>query len=188
MGTGDGRFAYRSARQNPEKFYIGIDANSGPLAKVSEKGYRRLAKGGAPNLIFLQAAVEGLPDELSGVAGEVHIQFPWGSLLKAVATGDELILNSLRRLCRIDARLEVLIGLDAKRDRFQLQRLGLPELSADYLRRELVPAYEANGFEIDDYGILSSSEWPEIESSWATKLRLSPTRVLVYLHGVSDKP
>ena len=138
-------------------------------------------------MIFLQAAVEDLPDELREVAGEVHIQFPWGSLLKAVATGDKLILKSLRRLCRIEARLEVLIGLDAKRDRGQLRRLGLPELSAGYLQRELVPNYEANGFAIDDYGILSSSEWPEIESSWAAKLRRSPTRVLVYLRGVSDK-
>jgi 16S rRNA (adenine(1408)-N(1))-methyltransferase len=157
------------------------------LAKISEKIYRRPDKGGAPNVLFLQAAIEELPDELSGVAGEVHIQFPWGSLLKAVATGDELILNSLRRLCRTDARLEVLIGVDAMRDRLQLQRLGLPELSANYLRCELVPAYEANGFEIDDYGILSSSEWPEIESSWARKLRRSTTRVLVYLHAVSGK-
>lgn len=138
-------------------------------------------------MVFLQAAVEELPDELAGVANEVHIQFPWGSLLKAVATGDELVLKSLRRLCGTDARLEVLIGLDPKRDRSPLQRLELPQLSANYLEHELVPAYEVNGFEIYDYGILPSSEWPEIESSWATKLRRSTTRLLIYLHGVSDK-
>ena len=157
------------------------------MARISEKIYRRADKGGAPNVVFLQAAAEALPDELTAIADEVHVQFPWGSLLKAVATGDELILNGLRRLCPAGARLEVLIGLDAKRDRSQLKRLGLPEMSAKYLEHQLVPAYEASGFEIDDYGILSASEWPEIESSWAAKLRRSTTRVLIYLHGVSDK-
>ena len=157
------------------------------MAKISEKIYRRPDKGGAPNVLFLQAAIEDLPEELGGIAGEVHIQFPWGSLLKAVATGDELSLKSLRRLCRIGARLDVLIGLDAKRDRSQLQRFGLPDLSTEYLEHELVPAYAANGFKINDYVMLSPPEWPQIESSWAAKLRSSTTRVLVYLRGVSDK-
>jgi hypothetical protein len=114
--------------------------------------------------------------------------FRGASLLKAVATGDELILKSLRRLCRGKARLEVLIGVDPTRDVAELERLGLPELSTEHLERELVPAYEANGFAIADYGMLSSWEWPEIESSWARKLRHSATRDLIYLHAVPDKP
>jgi 16S rRNA (adenine(1408)-N(1))-methyltransferase len=155
------------------------------LAKVSEKIYRRVEKGGAPNALFLQAVVENLPEELNGVAGEIHIQFPWGSLLKGVATGDELVLKRLHALCRSRARLEVVIGCDAKRDHSELERLGLPELSASYLERELVPRYEANGFKIEHYSILSSAEWPEIESSWAAKLRHSRTRKMIYLRAVA---
>jgi 16S rRNA (adenine(1408)-N(1))-methyltransferase len=157
------------------------------LAKISEKIYRRTDKDGAPNALFLQAAVEELPDELRKVADEVHIQFPWGSLLKAMATGDELILKSLRCLGRRETRLEVLICLDPTRDGSELDRLGLPELSREYLEQELVPAYETNGFVIEDCGMLPSSEWPEIESSWANKLRRSAERVLIYLHAVSDE-
>jgi 16S rRNA (adenine(1408)-N(1))-methyltransferase len=71
MGTGDGFFVYHSARRNPRKFYIGIDANPRPLEKVSEKVHRRAAKGGLPNVLFVQAAVEDLPLELDGVADEV---------------------------------------------------------------------------------------------------------------------
>ena len=164
-------------------FYIGIDANIRPLAKISEKIYRRPHQGGAPNVLFLQAAVEELPDELTGIADEVHIQFPWGSLLRGVATGDERVLKNLRRLCRRGARLEVLIGLDPRRDVTELERLGLPELSVSYLKHDLVPAYEANGFEVSDYGMLVSSEWPKIESSWATRLRRSPARVLIHLRA-----
>jgi 16S rRNA (adenine(1408)-N(1))-methyltransferase len=138
-----------------------------------------------PNALFLQAAVEELPGELSATADEVRVQFPWGSLLKAVATGDGLILKSLRRLCRRGARLEILIGVDVTRDAAELERLGLPDLSAKYLEQELVPTYETNGFMIEDYGMLPSPEWPEIESSWARKLRHSTTRVLIYLHARS---
>ena len=177
---------YRSARRAPEKFFVGIDANVRPLTRISERIYRRAGKGGAPNVLFLQAAIEELPDELSGIASEVHIQFPWGSLLKGVASGDELILKNLRRLCRSKARLEVTIGLDVNRDRAELKRLGLPELSARYLEHELVPAYESNGFAIEDYRILAAAQWPQMESSWAMKLHRSPTRALIYLRGVAD--
>ena len=59
IGTGDGFFVYNSARQNPKKFYIGIDANSRPLEKISEKIHRRASKGGLPNVLFIQSAVEG---------------------------------------------------------------------------------------------------------------------------------
>ncbi len=82
IGTGDGRFVSVCARQNLNKFYIGIDANPRPLEKISEKIHRKPTKGGLSNVLFIQAAVEDLPSELDGVADEVHIHFPWGSLLR----------------------------------------------------------------------------------------------------------
>ncbi len=89
LGTGDGRFVYQSARRNPHKFYIGIDAEARALEKISEKIHRKPQKGGLRNVMFVQAAVEDLPSELDGVADELHIHFPWGSLLGAVASGDQ---------------------------------------------------------------------------------------------------
>ncbi|MGH9881869.1 MAG: methyltransferase domain-containing protein, partial [Pyrinomonadaceae bacterium] len=92
IGTGDGLFVYQCARQNPRKFFIGIDANPRPLEKISERIHRKPAKGGLPNVLFLQAAVEELPSELYGVADEVHIHFPWGSLLRALMLGEYEVL------------------------------------------------------------------------------------------------
>ncbi len=126
IGTGDGLFVYQSARENPQKFYIGIDANTRPLEKVSEKVHRKPAKGGLPNVLFLQAAVEDLPEELNGVADEVHIHFPWGSLLQAVVGGDREVIQNVRRICSSGALLEVVIGLEPERDRTEIARLGLP--------------------------------------------------------------
>ena len=66
LGTGDGLFVYQSARENPRKFYIGIDPSPRPLEKISEKIHRKAEKGGLPNALFLQASLEDLPRELDG--------------------------------------------------------------------------------------------------------------------------
>jgi 16S rRNA (adenine(1408)-N(1))-methyltransferase len=183
IGTGDGRFVYQSARQNPKKFYIGIDPNVRPLEKISEKIYRKPAKGGAPNVLFIQAAVEELPAELNGVADELHVHFPWGSLLRAVATGDVDVLQNLRRICAPDALLEVVLGLDPARDESEIERLGLTTLSLEYVDHTLVPQYAAAGFEITERAIIDAAEWPELNTSWAKRLHQNKARAITYLIG-----
>jgi 16S rRNA (adenine(1408)-N(1))-methyltransferase len=182
IGTGDGLFVYQCARRNPKKFYIGIDANPRPLEKISEKIHRKPSKGGLPNVIFIQSAVEDLPSDLDGVADEVHVHFPWGSLLRAVATGDQSVLLNLRRICSSEALLEVVIGLDPERDRSEIERLGLPEsISIAYIDSTLIPHYRASGFEILERGLLSPSEWTRVQTSWAKRLKGNAGRSLIYI-------
>jgi len=181
IGTGDGRFVYNSARQNPNKFFIGIDANTKPLEKISIKATRKPAKGGLPNVLFLNAAIESLPEELNAAADEIHIHFPWGSLLRAVVLGDESVLNSLRRICAPECLIEIIIGIDEERDKSEVERLELPRLSFKYLENILLPRYKAAGFEILGKGILNSSEWSKLETSWARKLQSNDKRKCVYL-------
>ena len=181
IGTGDGRFVYQSARQNPDKLYIGIDPNARPLEKISEKIHRKPAKGGAPNVLFIQATVEDLPSELNGVADEVHVHFPWGSLLRAVASGDLRVLENLRRICAPDALLEIVIGLDPARDQTEIERLGLTGLSIEFIDQQLTPKYRAAGFETIERGILAASEWPEFNTSWAKRLQGNESRAITYL-------
>ena len=183
IGTGDGLFVSECARENPKKFYIGIDANARPLEKISEKIHRKPAKGGLPNALFLQAAVEDLPTELDGVADEVHVHFPWGSLLGAVATGNEAVLRSLRRICSTDALLEIVIGFDPVRDVSELKRLQIPSLSLDYIDSFLAPRYETAGFAIIERGVLLQSEWANLHTSWARRLRGRAGRSLAYIIG-----
>lgn len=171
IGTGDGRFVYRAARDNPRKFYIGIDASRAALEKISVKATRKTTKGGAPNALFVQAAVEDLPEEFDAVADEVHIHFPWGSLLKAVATGDADVLCALRRICASDALLEIIIGIDPVRDRTEIDRLGLPVLDGDYIRETLIPKFVSAGFNLIESGTMNSAEWSKLETSWARKLQ-----------------
>ena len=181
IGTGDGRFVYRSAQANPRKFYIGIDANAKPLEKISMKATRKPAKGGLANVLFMQAAIENLPEELNETADELHIHFPWGSLLAAVALGDDAALASLRRIAAPECVLEIIIGVDEERDRTEIERLGLPRVSEEYLRKDLIPKYARAGFEVLRSGALNPAEWSRLETSWARKLRNDGDRKVVYL-------
>ena len=181
IGTGDGRYVYQSARRHPNKFYIGIDPNTRPLEKISEKIHRKPAKGGAPNVLFIQSAIEDLPDELNGVADEVHVHFPWGSLLRAVAMGDVGLLQNLRRICAAEALLEVVIGIDPVRDKSELERLGVQPLTLEVVDTVLGRHYAAAGFEIIERGIIAAAEWPKFETSWAKRLQGNEQRPITYL-------
>jgi 16S rRNA (adenine(1408)-N(1))-methyltransferase len=181
IGTGDGRFVSAAARANPNKFFIGVDANVKPLEKPSMKATRKVKKGGLPNAMFVQAAIEFLPEEFAGVADEIHIHFPWGSLLKAVATGDAEILRSLRNVAAKDCLLEITIGVDAERDATELFRLGLPELTDTYFKNSLASRYNSAGFETVEIRQLSRDEWTKIETSWARKLSSGASRAVTML-------
>ena len=183
IGTGDGSFVYQSARENPDRFYIGVDAQASALEKVSHKIYRKPAKGGLPNALFLHSSVESLPAELDGVANAVHIHFPWGSLLRGVALGETAVLQILRRLCAPAACLKIVIALDPERDKSEISRLGLELLSVEFFQTTLIPRYLAAGFEITGYGVLSSSEWQQIQTSWARRLDGNKQRTLIYLNA-----
>jgi len=186
IGTGDGRFVYESARLNPTKFYIGIDPNTRPLQKISEKIHRKPAKGGAPNVLFIQASVDDLPAELDGVADEIHVHFPWGSLLHAVATGDVEVLRNLRRICAGGASLEVVIGLDSERDQAEIERLGLSPLTLEFIDNVLGPNYAAAGFKIVERGTIAAAEWPRINTSWARRLQGNERRSIIYVIATTD--
>ena len=181
IGTGDGRFVYQSARSNPDRFYIGIDVERRALEKVSEKIHRRPERGGLRNVLFVEAPVEDLPREVDGSADEIHIHFPWGSLLRSVAVGDERVLAGLRRIAAPGAWLEVLIGLDDARDLGELRRLGIPPLTEPYVASELIPRYARAGFEAFESGIIPSAGWPHLETTWAKRLRSGRGRRMLFL-------
>lgn len=132
-------------------------------------------------MLFLQAAVEDLPPELDGIADEVHVHFPWGSLLRAVAVGDYEVLRSIRRLCSSEALLEVVIGLDSERDRSEIERLGLGCVSLEQIDSVLSSKYRSAGFEILERGTANPSAWPELQTSWARRLKGNMSRSLVYI-------
>jgi 16S rRNA (adenine(1408)-N(1))-methyltransferase len=170
-----------AAKADPNKFYIGIDANVKPLEKPSMKATRKPAKGGLPNALFIQAAVEDLPEDLNGIADEIYIHFPWGSLLRAAATGETDFLASLRRLSAPECLLTIVLGIDPEREKGELTRLGVSELTPEYFRTVLAARYAAAGFRPVELRTLDHRESVRIETSWAKKLSPNLKRPLLHL-------
>lgn len=187
LGTGDGRFVSEAAKMNPNKFFIGIDANVKPLEKPSSRTTRKPAKGGLPNAMFVQAAAEDLPEEFDGVANEIHIHFPWGSLLKATANGESEFLASLRRIAADECKVEIIFGIDPARDSSELERLGLPPITPIFVHSYLIPKYVSAGFELLEARTLSRNEWAEIRTSWAKRLRSGDSRTAFLLEFALDR-
>ena len=181
IGTGDGRYVLKSAPLHPDKFFIGIDANAKPLAKASIRLERKPSKGGAPNAMFVQSAVEDLPEEFTGIATEIHIQFPWGSLLKAVLTAESVFVAELSRLASDAATLEIVVGLDPVRDATEIDRLGIAAPTPEMLRHFLLPRYDTAGFGLLEFGILAQAEWSALETTWARTLQASSSRKVMMI-------
>jgi 16S rRNA (adenine(1408)-N(1))-methyltransferase len=145
------------------------------------KATRKPSKGGLPNAMFVQAAVEDLPEELKGIANKIHINFPWGSLLRAVATGDQDILRSLRCITAPDGLLEIIIGLDPERDKAQIERLEISDLTPSVVHSYVVSKYNAVGFDLLEHRVLHPTEWSKLDTSWARRLQGNQDREVIDL-------
>jgi 16S rRNA (adenine(1408)-N(1))-methyltransferase len=177
LGTGDGRLPLAWAREQPQRLFIGLDANAKGLRLVSGRASRERTA----NLLYVRAAVESLPRELDGIADRVTVVLPWGSLLAAVALPTLESLRRVRAACQPGAELTVVLGTDPARDRAELQRLGLPSLEADALATRVEAGYRDAGFRIERVRPLPAAELQHFRSSWARRLAFGGARAFVQL-------
>jgi len=138
-----------------------------------------------PNLVYVRAAVEELPAELTGVADRVSVVLPWGSLLAAVTRPEPNVLHGLRALCQPGARLAVLLGIDAARDRAELVRLGLASLGDVPLAATLAEPYARAGFRLEGVRSVSRDSLAAWPSTWARRLSQASGRVLQLVTAVA---
>ncbi|MCI0415077.1 hypothetical protein L0222_20080 [bacterium] len=170
-------FVYHSALRDHSTFFIGLEPNTRTLQKISEKIHRKLKNGGIRNALYLRSSIENLPEELSGIAKEVFVFFPWGSLLAAVL-GKEKTLTQIHRICAPDARLEVVFSLEFTKDRSEMERLGIVSFSIETLESILLEAYHATGFEAQIHPLANLSEVP---TTWARRLAQNKERSFLKL-------
>lgn len=163
VGTGDGRAVLASARRDPDRLVIGLDAAAGPLAEASRRAARPGPRGGLPNALFVVAGIEAPPDELVGRADLVSAVFPWGSLLAGVLGVESRAMTGLVSLVAPGGSLEALVSIEP-RDR--LAGLGPGALAAARLQR----AWAGRGFVLVDARPAESAEIAAAGSSWAKRL------------------
>ena len=114
LGTGDGRAALALAAAEPTTLVIGVDADAASMAETSRRAARPAHRGGRPNLLFVVAAAEAPPMELLGLADEVRILFPWGSLLRGLLGRDERVARGIAALARPGARVRATVSITSR--------------------------------------------------------------------------
>lgn len=166
IGTGDGRFVRHIAQTCPNCFVIGIDACRENLYEFSRR---------APaNALFVIANALTLPPELHGLAAQVTINFPWGSLLEGLVANDPPLLSGLAMIAQPNARLEVRLNGGA------LAQAGWSlEEGADRVQEVLT----VNGFDMQPLIRLIGHDLRAFPTMWAKRLAFGRDPRAVYLHG-----
>lgn len=185
VGTGDGKHVLAEARRRPDTLVLGLDANPDAMRAASARAAAKAARGGVPNAVFVWAAAEQLPREISGV-DEVHVLMPWGSLLRAVVQPDVPVLAAVTRACVPGADFLVTLNLHAWRP--PVPDVGaVPEPTPQWAQAELAPALSAAGWLLESADYLAEQQSAELATSWTKRLGSSRDRLdVLALRGRID--
>jgi 16S rRNA (adenine(1408)-N(1))-methyltransferase len=165
MGTGDGRAVLVRAANEPRALVIGIDANAAAMAEASRRAVRPVRQGGLPNAVFAVAAAEAPPSELTGLADDVSVTLPWGSLLDGVLGRMPMVAAGLAGLLTPAGRIEALVSTAARDGR------DLPRFD-DRLAAVIGEAWSPFGMDVHELRPATRAELVAMPSTWARRLRL----------------
>ena len=183
LGTGDGKFVLRAARAEPDVLHIGVDALEEPMAESIRRASSKPARGGVPNARFMVADAMLPPASLRGRAGLVTVNYPWGSLLRAVAEPEPAGLAAIVGLLRPGGRLVAVLNASAAEDGAYAERLELPPLDGDHLREVVIPGWSDAGLVDLECHALAAGEDPPYRTSWGQRLVRGSGRETVVVSG-----
>ncbi len=189
LGTGDGRFAYNYAAENPGTFVIGMDPVREAMRELSMRARRKPERGGLPNLLYIVASIEQPPPELAGRCNQIFINLPWGSLMRGIIETDEMVLGNLSHLAADGAHLRIVLNTRVFDDPVPLDVQGLPEMTVNYAETMLVPAFSRHGFTLTEARFLAPEELIDLATSWAKRLshRSPPPSFLIEAKRIRDQ-
>lgn len=189
VGTGDARTAYRQAIAHPDWLVVGVDPAWQRMTETAVRAARKPAKGGAPNLVLVNSAIETVPAALHGVADDVTVLMPWGKLLRGIVLGEEDVLSGLRSVAKAGAPLEISIGTSIWRDPIPLEIRDLPELTPQtVVSTGLGDRLAAFGWEVADVRLVPHTDLDTISSSWARRLGSGATETVLHLRAIAVDP
>jgi 16S rRNA (adenine(1408)-N(1))-methyltransferase len=184
LGAGDGRWAYESAKDNPDKLFIAIDPDATNLAEYAYRASRKASRGGVENVAFVVAPVEALPAELDGIADVVRVNFPWGSLLRGLLEAEEATLAALKRIAKRGGGFEAVMSYDPSHDTNAFAGEPLPALNEDYIDRTLTSALAQRGLSLTERRQMFRDEALELPSTWGRRLLHARPRDVYFIGGV----
>lgn len=185
IGAGDGAWAYRYAGAHPERFVIALDPVRENMREWSAKAGRKTGKGGLANVLFVVASMEAPPEELRGVADEIFVTLPWGSLMRGIILGDDVVLGGIASLGRAGAAVRIVLNTRIFDDPVPLDVRELPEVTPAYVSETLGPAFERNGLHGVQSRWMDADEVAAIGTTWGKRLsHRSPPRSVLIEAGV----
>ena len=153
LGTGDGRYARTLAEKHPDHFVIGLDA--------CRENLREHSQAKLPNLLFMIAAAQDLPQELENRVSHITINFPWGSLLQSLLSGDAKLMCGIKAVSRPKALLTLRLNGGALAEAGKTLEAG-----TDRIYYKLLQA----GWQIDHPVMIDASALRKFPSTWAKRL------------------
>jgi 16S rRNA (adenine(1408)-N(1))-methyltransferase len=177
VGCGNGAFLRALVEREPTTLAIGFDPSVDALKRLS-----RLAANLGDNPVFLRAAIEIPPPELTGLADALYIHFPWGSLLRGLVQPDDMVLANISGLMKDAAEFHLLVTYDPVRD----ASLNLPELTDEHFRERLAPLYSRHGLLMQSWGPATPDEILASRSSWSKRLRSNKQRLVWSVRGTKQ--
>jgi 16S rRNA (adenine(1408)-N(1))-methyltransferase len=185
VGTGDGRFAFRYAQEHPIRFVIGMDPVRENVRETSSKAAKKPERGGVANALFVVGSIEQPPAELRGMADEIYVTLPWGSLMRGIILGDEAVLTALASFGAPGARVRIVLNTRIFDEPVPIAARDLPEVTPEYVRETLAPPFERAGLRIERAEWMDADEVATLGTTWAKRLshRRPPRSVAVYAVG-----
>jgi 16S rRNA (adenine(1408)-N(1))-methyltransferase len=173
-----------TAARNPDCLVIGVDASGEALRETSRRLAAKPARGGLQNALLGRCALAEAPGELAGLADQLTVLLPWGSLLRAVAGPDRASLRALQLLCKPNARVRVVFGYGPRADGTTMRELALPALDDRATPPSLQRAYADAGFAVTARTV-DLAELRALPTTWAKRLAYSGhERRFIELRGV----
>jgi trans-aconitate methyltransferase len=159
LGTGDGTYALTLARRDPAMAVLGVDTCLDNLTKAARRS--------EPNLRFLACDATDAPTWLHNAATSVSINFPYGSLLRAVAEDIGRLLRIAAPGARIDVRINASAGTE----------LGHP---LEAIEERIARTMRVVAPRSASVSVLALDELRSFPTTWAKRLGYGrPTRVIV---------
>lgn len=183
LGAGDGRFVYEMARRQPDQLFVAIDPDADSLAEYAYRAGRKPARGGVENAFFVIAAVESLPPELLGLASVLHVNFPWGNLLRGLLLPEPEVLAAAASLVAADARFEIVLCYDPLHDTGAFAGEPLPAPDEVYIDAMLAGPYLNAGLLIEARRRLDHEQAIALPSTWGRRLLHARPRPVFLIAG-----
>lgn len=171
IGTGDGRYVYKKALENPNNLYIGIDP-----AKNIEDYQREINRKRLKNAQLIQSSIENYNPEFLEYFDEISIILPWGNLLKYCVTVDQNFFVKISKWLKKEGQIKIIFGFNEELEEKQTKKLNLKNLNdkeIEFLKENYSKLPNLNLILFENVFYL---DLETVESTWAKKLKFGADR------------